>query len=96
MRRTLQSGLAAAVLVVDPKDERAARFYYRYDFLYIGSGRTPLYLPVRALIWLYHNLAIDREETWNGSSTARGQPHAHPKAQIQAAIESQILRVHAP
>jgi hypothetical protein len=39
---TLQSGLAAAVLVVDPKDEQAARFYYRYGFLDIGPGRTRL------------------------------------------------------
>jgi hypothetical protein len=33
MFRTLQSGLAAAILVVDPKDEQAARFYYRFGFL---------------------------------------------------------------
>jgi ribosomal protein S18 acetylase RimI-like enzyme len=46
MRRTLQSGLAAAVLVVDPKDEQAARFYYRYGFLDIGPGRRRLYMPV--------------------------------------------------
>jgi ribosomal protein S18 acetylase RimI-like enzyme len=46
MRRTLQSGLAAAILVVDPKDEQAARFYYRYGFLDIGPGRTRLYMPV--------------------------------------------------
>lgn len=46
MRRTLQSGLAAAVLVVDPKDEQAARFYHRYGFLDIGPGRTRLYIPV--------------------------------------------------
>jgi ribosomal protein S18 acetylase RimI-like enzyme len=46
MRRTLQSGLAAAVLVVDPKDEQAARFCYRYGFLDIGPGRARLYMPV--------------------------------------------------
>jgi ribosomal protein S18 acetylase RimI-like enzyme len=46
MHRTLQSGLAAAILVVDPKDEQTARFYYRYGFLDIGPGRTRLYLPV--------------------------------------------------
>lgn len=46
MRRTLQSGLAAAILVVDPKDEQAARFYRRYGFLDIGLGRTRLYMPV--------------------------------------------------
>lgn len=46
MQRTLQSGLAAAVLVVDPKDEKAARFYHRYGFLEIGLGRTRLYMPV--------------------------------------------------
>jgi hypothetical protein len=45
MRRPLQSGLAAAVLVVAPKDEQAARFYYRYGFLDIGAGRTQLYMP---------------------------------------------------
>ena len=46
MRRTLQSGVAAAILVVDPKDEQAAKFYYRYGFLDIGPGRTRLYMPV--------------------------------------------------
>lgn len=46
MRRTLQSGIAAAILVVDPKDDQAARFYYRYGFLDIGPGRTRLYMPV--------------------------------------------------
>ena len=46
MRRTLQSGIAAAVLVVDPKDEQAARFYHRYGFLDIGPGQTRLYMPV--------------------------------------------------
>jgi ribosomal protein S18 acetylase RimI-like enzyme len=46
MARTLQSGLAAAILVVDPKDEQAAQFYHRYGFLDIGPGRTRLYIPV--------------------------------------------------
>jgi ribosomal protein S18 acetylase RimI-like enzyme len=46
MGRTLQSGVAAAILVVDPKDEQAARFYHRYGFLDIGPGRTRLYIPV--------------------------------------------------
>src|SRR5215470_14308895 len=38
--------IAAAILVVDPKDEQAAKFYYRYGFLDIGPGRTRLYMPV--------------------------------------------------
>lgn len=46
MRQTLRSGLAAAVLAVDPKDEHSAKFYYRYGFLDIGPGRTRLYMPV--------------------------------------------------
>jgi ribosomal protein S18 acetylase RimI-like enzyme len=46
MRRTLQSGLAAGVLVVDPKDEQAARFHYRLRLLDNGPGRTRLYMPV--------------------------------------------------
>ncbi len=46
MRKTLNADLAAAVLVVDAKDEQAAAFYYRYGFLDIGPGRTRLYMPV--------------------------------------------------
>ncbi|MGO8955374.1 MAG: GNAT family N-acetyltransferase [Rhodomicrobium sp.] len=46
MRRTLHADLAAAVLIVDAKDEAAANFYRRYGFLDIGPGRTRLYLPV--------------------------------------------------
>jgi hypothetical protein len=46
MRRTLHADLAAAVLVIDAKDEQAVSFYRRYDFLDIGPGRKRLYLPV--------------------------------------------------
>lgn len=46
MRQTLHSGLAAAVLVVDPKDDNSAKFYYHYGFLDIGPGRSRLYMPV--------------------------------------------------
>lgn len=46
MRRTMHVDLAAAVLVVDAKDEGAKAFYYRYGFLDIGPGRSRLYLPV--------------------------------------------------
>jgi hypothetical protein len=28
-----------------PRDEQAARFYYRYGFLGIGPGQTRLYIP---------------------------------------------------
>ena len=46
MRRTLHADLAAAILVVDAKDELATTFYKDYDFLDIGPGRKRLYLPV--------------------------------------------------
>jgi GNAT superfamily N-acetyltransferase len=55
MRRTLHSGLAAAVLVADVKDEQAASFCYQYGFLDIGSGRTRLYLPVVKIAKLEFN-----------------------------------------
>ena len=46
MRRTLKADLAAAVLIVDAKDEAAASFYRAYDFIDFGKGRSRLYLPV--------------------------------------------------
>lgn len=42
MSRTLQADIAAAVVLVDAKDEQAAAFYRRYSFL----GFKRLYLPV--------------------------------------------------
>lgn len=53
MRRTLQADLAAAILVVDAKDEAAANFYRRYDFLDIGPARKRLYLPVSAIAKIF-------------------------------------------
>ncbi len=46
MRRTLKADLAAALLVVDAKDDAAASFYRAYDFIDFGKGRSRLYLPV--------------------------------------------------
>jgi ribosomal protein S18 acetylase RimI-like enzyme len=46
MRRALDSGLAAAILVADAKDKQAASFYYQYGFLDIGPGSMRLYLPM--------------------------------------------------
>jgi ribosomal protein S18 acetylase RimI-like enzyme len=53
MRRTLQADIAAAVLIVDAKDEQAANFYYRFGFLDIGPGRTRLYMPVAEIAQLF-------------------------------------------
>lgn len=53
MRRTLHAALAAAVLVVDAKDELAANFYRSYDFLDIGPGRNRLYLPVSEIAKIF-------------------------------------------
>ena len=46
MRRTFEADIAAAILVVDAKDEIAANFYRKHGFLDIGPGRTRLYIPV--------------------------------------------------
>jgi ribosomal protein S18 acetylase RimI-like enzyme len=53
MRRTLQADLAAAILVVDAKDEAAANFYRSYDFLDIGQGRRRLYLPISEIAKIF-------------------------------------------
>ena len=54
MRRTLEADLAAAILVVDAKDEAAANFYRSYDFLDIGPGRRRLYLPITEIAKIFH------------------------------------------
>jgi predicted N-acetyltransferase YhbS len=53
MRRTLEADIAAAILVVDAKDEQAANFYYRFGFLVIGPGRSRLYMPVPEIAQLF-------------------------------------------
>ncbi len=53
MRRTLQADLAAAILVVDAKDDAAANFYRSYDFLDIGPGRSRLYLPISEIAKIF-------------------------------------------
>ena len=53
MHRTLQADLAAAILVVDAKDESAANFYRSYDFVDIGPGRKRLYLPVAEIAKIF-------------------------------------------
>lgn len=53
MRRTLQANLAAAILVVDAKDEAIANFYRSYDFMDIGPGRSRLYLPVSEIAKIF-------------------------------------------
>ncbi len=46
MWRTIHSDLAAALLIVDAKDDEAAGFYRSYDFVDLGKGGSRLYLPV--------------------------------------------------
>ncbi len=53
MRRTLHADLAAAVLIVDAKDEQAASFYRRHGFLDIGPGRGRLFLPVSRIAKIF-------------------------------------------
>jgi ribosomal protein S18 acetylase RimI-like enzyme len=53
MRRTLHADLAAAVLIVDVKDEQAASFYRRHQFLDIGPGRKRLFLPVSRIAMIF-------------------------------------------
>ncbi len=53
MRRTLHADLAAAVLIVDAKDELAASFYRRHQFLDIGPGRKRLFLPVSRIAKIF-------------------------------------------
>ena len=51
--RVVIAGIGAAVLVVDAKDERAARFYARYQFRSVtGSARTK-FLPMATAIQLF-------------------------------------------
>ncbi len=53
MRRTLHADLAAAVLIVDAKDEQAAGFYQRHGFLDIEPGRGRLFLPVSRIAKIF-------------------------------------------
>ena len=46
MYRTLYADLAAAVLVVDAKNDRAARFYKQHGFLSLSQIGKRLYIPV--------------------------------------------------
>ena len=47
IRRILRSELAAAILIVDAKDDQAAAFYQRHGFLSFGTGHLKLYLPLK-------------------------------------------------
>lgn len=47
MQKTINNPVAAAMIVVDAKDEKAAAFYQRQGFLSFGSGRSKFYLPLK-------------------------------------------------
>jgi ribosomal protein S18 acetylase RimI-like enzyme len=47
MQRIIESPLAAAAIIVDAKDERAAAFYERHAFSRFGLGRSKFYLPIK-------------------------------------------------
>jgi ribosomal protein S18 acetylase RimI-like enzyme len=47
MAQTGHTSIATAMLVVDAKDDTAAAFYRRYDFLPFGPGRRQFYLPIQ-------------------------------------------------
>jgi hypothetical protein len=46
MARALRSEIASFAFIVDPKDETAARFYSRYQFLPLASGSQRMFLPI--------------------------------------------------
>lgn len=48
--RTLKSGIAAFALVVDAKDENAARFYLHFGFQRFESAERTLFLPIGAAL----------------------------------------------
>jgi GNAT superfamily N-acetyltransferase len=47
MTQTLRANIATAMLVVDAKDNAAATFYRRYDFLPFGPGHRQFYLSIQ-------------------------------------------------
>jgi ribosomal protein S18 acetylase RimI-like enzyme len=47
MQKIINNPIAAAMIVVDAKDERAAAFYRRQGFLSFGPGRSKFYLPLK-------------------------------------------------
>ena len=47
MTQICRANIATAMLVVDAKDDAAAAFYCRYDFLPFGPGRRQLFLPIQ-------------------------------------------------
>jgi GNAT superfamily N-acetyltransferase len=47
MQKIIDNPIAAAMIVVDAKDERAAAFYQRQGFLSFGPGRSKFYLPLK-------------------------------------------------
>jgi GNAT superfamily N-acetyltransferase len=53
MRRVVGTDTAAAVLLVDAKDDAAANFYRRHDFLEIAAGQKRLYLPVGTIAKIF-------------------------------------------
>lgn len=48
--RVAQSEIAAYAIVVDAKDNRAARFYEHFGFLKLGNNPKTLFLPLSAAI----------------------------------------------
>jgi hypothetical protein len=46
MARALRSEIASFAFIADPKDETAARFYSRYQFLPLASGSQRMFLPI--------------------------------------------------
>ncbi len=53
MSRVLKADIAAAILLVDAKDDNAAAFYRRYGFLGLASLRNRLYLPVAEIAKMF-------------------------------------------
>ena len=50
--RTLRSEIASYAFVVDAKDEKAERFYRRYNFLRLASTGRRLFLPMSEIATL--------------------------------------------
>lgn len=59
MRRTLRSGMAFKVMVVDALNEQAARFYEKFDFQRFQDDPLHLYLPMSKARELFPGDGVD-------------------------------------
>ncbi len=53
MQKIIGNPVAAALIIVDPKDEKAAAFYRRHGFLSFGERTSRFYLPLKDMKRLF-------------------------------------------